>query len=313
MNIKIVTIPNMISPSDWEPLTQLGEVTYVEKAHLSESELLNEIIGTEYLLLNYDVIKSLSEDFYKTVKEQEYPLKAISADITAMAWANPAFAQTYGVKLLNIPNYSTLSVAEFTLTSLQMMIKKMHLVIDDKLHGREPEPRENDVFEGKTLGIVGLGHIGETVAKLAQGIGMNVIAWNRTPKSVTGITMVDSLEDLFTTADHVSIHLKTTPESQQLVTKELLMSMKGGYLINQADRTLVNNDDILAAIEAGKLGGYSASDAAVKDHPLSQRAEVLSFPAQAWFTQHSLQKLREIWVQNVLLAEKGEFPNLVAA
>lgn len=100
---------------------------------ISESELLEQVKDIDYLLLNYDAIKSVSEHFYKTVKEQAYPLKAISADITGMTWAQPAVAKKYGVKLLNTPNYSTLSVAEFTITLLLLLIKKMHLAIDDKL------------------------------------------------------------------------------------------------------------------------------------------------------------------------------------
>lgn len=311
MKIKIVTIPDMISPTDWKPLTNIGEVAYVEKDKVSEKQLLEEIKDVDYLLLNYDVIKSLSENFYKQIQKQNLPLKAISADITGMSWAQPSLASKYGIKLLNTPNYSSLSVAEFAITSLQLMIKKMHLSIHDRMQGKESKEYKNSVFQGQTLGIVGLGNIGIKMAELAQGIGMKTIAWNRSKKQIKNIKLVNSLQELFSNSDHISIHLKTSPETESLITKKLLMSLRGGVVVNQADTKLVNLDDIADAIGAGKITGYSGNFINAKNHRLANMPEFIDFPAQAWFTDHSLQGLRRIWVENILLAESNKFPNLV--
>lgn len=311
MKIKIITIPNMISPHDWEPLKNVGEVEYIEQDKISENDLLDQVKDTDYLLLNYDVVEEITERFYKTIKDNKYPLKAISTDITGMTWAKPELAKKYGVKLVNTPKYSSLSVAEFTITSLQLMIKKMHLAFHDKLEGEESQDYKNAVFQGQTLGIVGLGDIGLEVAKLAQGIGMNVLAWNRSPKKQDGVEMVEDLGELFSKSDHISINLKTTEETKKLITKEHFLSMNGGYIINQADHKLVNFDHIVEAIKAGKVAGYSGSQSGLADHELGKMREVISFPAQAWFTDHSLNRLREIWVNNILQAESGKYPNLV--
>src|SRR5690606_6424572 len=101
---KIVSVPNMISKSDWKSLEEIGDVIYLEKENISEVELLKEIQNVEYLLLNYDVVKKLSGDFYQSIKKNNLPLKAISTDITGMSWANPKDAHKFGIKLLNTPN-----------------------------------------------------------------------------------------------------------------------------------------------------------------------------------------------------------------
>jgi phosphoglycerate dehydrogenase-like enzyme len=106
----VVTVPDMIGDSDLEPLRQLGEVRYHETDHVTEEQLAELCAGFDYLMLNYDVIKQLSADFYG--HDNVRRLRAISADITGMDWASPEHAEKNGVKLLNIPHYSTESVAE---------------------------------------------------------------------------------------------------------------------------------------------------------------------------------------------------------
>lgn len=140
---------------------------------------------------------------------------------------------------------------------------------------------------------------------------MKVRAWNRSPKHINAVEIVTDLGELFSQSDHISINLKTTLETKSLIKREHLFSMNGGYIVNQADRQLISFDDLAAAIKAGHVGGYSESLDKTVDRKLSRVKEVIPFPAQAWFTDHSLQKLRETWVKNIEQAIYGSYPNLI--
>ncbi len=304
--IVIVTIPGMITEPDWKVLEDLGSVEYVEKDHVTTEELLTIIKDKDYLLLNRDVVVDLDDTFYSAVKSNQSPLKAISADYTDMSWAHPEIAKRYGITLLNTPNYSTISVAEFTMASLLLHVKKIRQV----LNTNKVEWLKNDVLFGKTLGIIGLGNIGIRVAQLAVGFDMNVIGWNRTPKNVPNVKAV-SLEDVFRLSDYISIHVKTTKETTCFINKEYLTLAKTGVVIvNQADPAIINNDDLLELIDSKKLE-YNTFTEKGFDHPIKNHENVTILPMQGWFTEDSLQRLRKIWVGNIVDAMHNIFTNQV--
>ncbi len=306
----IVTIPGMIEEKDWQLLSKIADIEYVEKDIVAQDELLDLIKDKDYLMLNFDVIKKLDENFYKTIKEKNFKLKALSTDITGMDWASPQFAKKYGIKLLYIPSYSTISVAEFSLTSLLIHVKKLHLTFLDKKLNKKEEPRKNNVVIDKTLGIVGLGEIGTRMAEISMGVGMKIVAYNRSPKNVKGVEQV-SLEDLFKKSDYISIHLKNTDDTVGLINEKYLSLCKDGVIIiNQASGRLIDKDVLLKFIKMGKIAGYSCSSEGIEGHPLADEENVTAFPAQAWFTDHSLNNLKIIWIENILNAMQGKFENL---
>ena len=307
----IVTIPDMIAPSDWKGLEEKSEVNYVETEKVTEDELLDIIKDSDYLMVDPDAVGELNESFYKKVVERKLPLKAISADITGMSWAHTEAAKKYGIPLMNTADYSTISVAEFTVTLLLVRLKGLDLVWHDRLEGKEEKLYKNDVLAGKTVGIVGLGNIGTKVAELLNSFGVNIIAWDRKDKNLPNIKQL-SLEDVMKQSDYLSIHLKTTDETKGMFNAKLLSHAKEGqFIINEADGPLVDNEALLNAINSGKISGYACANGAVADTPLSTHKDVITFPPQAWFTDHSLNLLREIWVGNVIAAIDGKYQNLV--
>lgn len=307
----IVTIADMIAPGDWEKLGEKSEVVYVERDKVTEDELLGIIAKSDYLMLNRDVVDELTEHFYQQIKERKLPLKAISTDITGMTWASPEIAKKHSMLLMNTPNYSTVSVAEFSLTVLLALIKKLNLVWQDRLAGKEEKPYKNDVLTGKTVGIVGLGHIGTKFAELLQGFGVKIIAWDRKEKNLPNITQL-SLEEVLEQSDYLSLHLKTADETIGLFDAKMLAHVKRGqYIINEADGKLVDNDALFEAIKSGKIGGYAGSNSAVAGTKLAKHENVLTFPSQAWFTDHSLNLLRQIWVGNIIATIDGNPENVM--
>lgn len=308
----IITIPDMIKPADWLALSEKSEVEYIETGKkIGEEELLKLITKSDYLMLDPDAVGELNESFYKQVKERKLPLRAISADITGMSWAHPEAAKKYGIPLMNTANYSTVSVAEFTVALLLMRVKKMDAVWSDRAKGKPEKAYKNDVLAGKTIGIIGLGNIGTKVAEFLKAFDMHIIAWDRKDKQISGVQQL-VLEEVLKQADFLSIHLKTTEETKGMFDKELLShAKKGQFIINEADGPLVDNDALLAVISSGQVDGYACSSEAVAGAPLAGHENVITFPPQAWFTDHSLKLLREIWTGNILSAISGKLQNEV--
>lgn len=307
--ILIATIDGMIDKNDIKSLETIGEIDWIIKDSISDIDLAETAKEYDYLMLNYDIVKNLSKEFYDIVKNSR--LKAISADITGMDWAKPKLAKEAGIYLLNTSNYCTESVAEYAMMQIMLFAKQAHLSCQDICAGKRPEARKTLNIRGKTLGIVGLGNIGTRVAEIANGIGMNVIAYNRSEKNLPDVKQV-SLEELFENSDFISIHLKTIPGiTEGMITKDLLsLCKKECFVENQADSKLINIDDLAAALESGTIAGYGAT---LNDYTanLKRFDNAILFPANAWFSDESLANLKTIWIDNILEFEKGNIINLV--
>lgn len=310
--VLIVTIPDMISPADWSKLEEIAEVTYLERDSITEADLIDELKDYDYLMLNYDVVKELSENFYAEIKARSYPLKAISTDITGMSWAGIRYAEQNGITLMNTSRYSTIAVAEFTLALLLLHVKGLNTLFEDRLAGKPDEAKKNGTLYKKTLGIVGLGNIGSEFAHMAQGLNMNIIAWNKTPKEVPGVENVE-LDEVFRQSDFISLHIETNDQTIGMINAQYLDQMKEGTIfINEADGKIVHNADLVQAMKSGKVSIYAAASTATKpEEELATRPEYKPVPSQAWFTDHSLNELRKTWVQNVIGAINGKPENVV--
>lgn len=226
-----------------------------------------------------------------------------------MDWADPESAKKYGIKLLHIPHYSTTSVAEFALTTLLMLVKQLHTVFNES-NPAEVKPIKNDTVKGKTIGIVGLGSIGTRMAEICQGVGMNVVAYNRTEKDLPSVKML-SLEDVCSQSDFISINLKNTEETKEIITDDLMQSMKKGVVIvNQASNYLIDTKAMVNHVKAGHIAGYSATSEGIEAEKVRELPQIMLLPAQAWFTDDSLNNLKEIWIDNILQAMEGNIQNL---
>lgn len=307
--ILIATIDGMIAKEDIKELEKIGTVDWLVKEHISDIELATIARDYDYLMLNFDIVETLTEEFYNIIKNSN--LKAISTDITGMSWALPKKAKEVGVYLLNTSNYCTESVAEYSIMQIMLYAKRANLTYKDiYTNDNNIESRKTINLLNKTIGIVGLGNIGTRVAEIAKGMGMNVIAYNRNKKDMD-IKQVD-LETLFKESDFISIHLKTIPGvTTNLIDKDLLkLCKKECFIENQADSKIMNIDDLEDALENGLIAGYGATyNDLTKD--LVKYDNVILFPANAWFSDESLTNLKNIWMNNILEFEKGNIINLV--
>lgn len=311
----VVTVPGMIGDADLAPLRTVSDVTYDERASITEDELVALCAGYDFLMLNYDVVPPvgttrLSDGFYEQPQIQQ--LRAIAVDITGMDWASPKAAQAKGVVLLNIPHYSTQSVAESVLAEVLLHSRQRHRGYMDQVHGRSPQDRKGINLAGRTAGIIGLGSIGARTSQLLTAVGMNVVAWNRTPRD--GAVLV-SLEEMFDTAEVISVSVKTVKAGEgmnvRMVSGELLKRCSGSILVNLANEALVDHEAMADAVEAGRVTGYTVewSDELAAGR-LGSLEGVHLAPHNAWYSDESLATLRDTWVSNVVDAIAGRATNV---
>lgn len=305
----IATIPNMIEKQDTTELANFCDIDWIVKANINEIELANKAKEYDYLMLNFDIVENLTEEFYNIVKNTR--LKVISTDITGMDWAKPKMAKESGIYLLNTSNYCTESVAEYTITQILLYAKQFHLTYKDIRENKTPEARKTINILNKTIGIVGLGNIGTRVAEIANAMGMKVIAYNKTPKQIKGVEMVD-LKTLFKMSDFISLHLKTVPnKTVGIITKDLLKLCKPNCFIeNQADYKLLVQEDLKWALKNKIIAGYGAT---LKENTqdIEHFDNVILSPANAWNSDESMENLKNIWINNILEFEKENIINLV--
>lgn len=308
------TVPDMIGEDDLVNLRTRSHLDYREFNRIEEADLADLCNGYDYLMLNYDVVKELSPGFYR--REQVQSLRAISVDITGMDWASPEAASEAGVKLLNIPHYSTESVAETTLSEVLLHSRQRHLAYMDEIHGRPVEARKGINLQGRTAGVVGLGSIGTRVAELLSAVGMKVVAWNRTPRAVA-YESVSSLEHLFNISDVICLCVKTvregTEQNVNFVDDKLLSHCNSSIIVNLANRDLVDHEALTNHLQGGSVAAYSVEySQSLKDSALGQLDQVHFPPSNSWLSDESLSTLRHVWVQNIIDAMDEDYPNLVS-
>ncbi len=162
---------------------------------------------------------------------------------------------------------------------------------------------------GATLGIVGLGAIGQAVARRAAAFGMEVVAWNRTPREVPGVSNA-SLEEVLTRADFVSVHVALTPETRNMLDESRIGLMKpGAVLVNTARGGIVDESALADALRRGHL--YAAAidvfeqEPVPADNPLLYLPNVLVVPHIGSATAQTRAKMADLAVENALAALDG--------
>lgn len=203
----------------------------------------------------------------------------------AASYMNVAELEAAGVKVHTIKGYGDTAVAEQTI-ALMMAACRDLARMDRNIRAGTWQPREGMQLFGKTLGIIGLGGIGAEVARIAKGIGMEVIGWNRTPRPGAGVPMVE-LDALLAKSDVLSINLVLNDETRGFLDARRLARMKpGAILVNTARGALVDEGAMIEALKSGHIrhAGLDVfhNEPLTADHPLA-RLENVTLAAHAAF------------------------------
>jgi D-3-phosphoglycerate dehydrogenase len=182
-----------------------------------------------------------------------------------------------GIKVHIIKGYGDTAVAEHTIALLWACARDIARM-DREVRRGEWTSREGVQLLGKTLGVIGLGGIGQEVARIGKGMGMNVIGWNRTPRPDAGVPQVD-IDTLLMRADVVSMNLTLGDETRDFLSADRIARMKKGVIyVNTARGALADEAALIAALESGHIrhAGLDVfhNEPLKPDHPLAKMDNV---------------------------------------
>jgi D-3-phosphoglycerate dehydrogenase len=251
MPIKVLLLEN-IHPGAQATLLDQGFEVDVEKGALSEAKLLQ-------LLPNYQVLGIRSKtELTRTVIERNPHLLVIGAFCIGTNQIDLAEANRVGIPVFNAPYSNTRSVAELVLAEMVALSRQLGDV-NSAAHRGEwlKSAKGSHEVRGKTLGIVGYGHIGSQVSVLAEALGLRVLYYDIIKKLPLGnARAVESLDQLLPEADFVTLHVPDTNLTRNMMGFEQLQLMrKGSFLINASRGTVVDIPSLAQVLKRGHLGG----------------------------------------------------------
>ena len=231
-------------------------------------------------------------------------------------------AKERGITVCNIPAYSTERVAHTVIMMILNFASTMQkqigmLAKGDRSNFTKHLQVSHTEVNGKTLGVVGAGHIGMEVIKVAKALGMNILVHTRTPKADgDGIRYV-SLDELLDNSDYITLHCPLNDQTKYMINKEAISKMKtSAVIVNTGRGPLINEEDLCEALAAKRIAGAGLDvqevEPPAEDSPLYTLDNVIITPHMGWKGLETRQRLVGIIRDNVQAFFKGEPINVVS-
>lgn len=218
-----------------------------------------------------------------------------------------------GISILNTPGANAQTVAEHTMALMLLLQRNLFTAITESKKGNWAIRNSiaTDELFSKTLGIIGMGNIGQKVAHMAAAFGMRVLYWSQSHKNVPFEFVTK--DELLSQADIITLHLPAGPGTDAMINEHSLALMKkGAFLINTARRSLVDENALLAALDSGQLAGYAAdvpfSPSPEQGHALLSHPKVLLSPHMSSLTSTTYRQMCLLSAHNVLAMLQGKPP-----
>lgn len=315
----LVVLPNaddqceqLLQDSHLQELKQRASFRLYKGVPVSSREYIERVRDADALLLWGTISNEVMAECPK--------LKFISFAGTGYKnYIDVDFAAQQGIKVANAPSYGANAVAEHALALLFSIAKNIPQNASQMRKGQWGPSGVNIEFEGKTIGLIGLGSIGTKMAQLCKALGMNVICWTLHPSEQRakhlGITFV-SLDHLLTESEFISLHLPYTDETKHFLgAKQFSMMKPGAIFINTARAELIHTPSLIKALKAGPLAAAGIDvfdeEPIPKDNPLLQMNNVILSPHVGYSTKESIEGILEISIRNIVEFFKGNPINLV--
>ena len=305
--MKIVVLDGYtLNPGDlsWEGLENQGELTVYDRT--SEKDIIARIGDAEIVLtnktpLNKDTLSACSRLKYVGVLATGYNVVDVKA------------AAEKGIVVTNIPTYGTDAVGQF---AIALLLEVCHHIGDHSNAVKKGAWTNNQDWcfwnyplielAGKTIGIVGYGRIGQTTGKVAQALGMKVLAYDTFQQKdlISESCRYASMDELFENSDVIALHCPLFPETEGLICKETIAKMKDGVIIiNNSRGPLIVEEDLRNALNSGKVAAAGLDVVSTEpirmDNPLLSAENVIITPHISWAPKESRQRLLNIAVDNV--------------
>lgn len=307
--MKIVVLDGYTeNPGDlsWDALGKLGEVTVYDRTSYQDAPIIAERIGdAEVVVINKTPITKATMDACPNIK-----LIAVLA--TGYNVVDYNYAREKGIPVVNVPAYGTMSVSQY---SIALLLEICHHIGHHSQSVHEGKWSENIDWcywdyplielDGKTMGIIGFGRIGQAEGRVAKALGMNVLAYDLYPNDAgRAIGEYVDLDTLYAKADVITLHCNLTPENTGMINKDSIAKMKDGViLINNARGQLINEQDVADALNSGKIAGAGLdvvyTEPIRADNPLLKAKNCIITPHISWAPVESRQRIMDCTVKNV--------------
>lgn len=319
--MKIVVLDGYTeNPGDlsWDSLKELGDVAIYDRTSYSESPIIAERIkDADIVVVNKTPISKATLDACPSIK-----LIAVLA--TGYNVVDYTYAREKGIPVVNVPTYGTAAVSQY---SIALLLEICHHIghHNESVHAGNWANNIDWCYwdyplielDGKTIGIIGFGRIGQAEARIARALGMKVLAYD-VFQSDAGRALGEyvDLDTLLQNADVISLHCNLTPENTGLINKDTIAKMKdGAILINNARGQLIVEQDVADALNSGKLAAAGLdvvyTEPIKPDNPLLGAKNCIITPHISWAPVEARQRIMDITVNNIKAFIDGTPVNVV--
>lgn len=308
----------LVNPGDisWEPIAGQGEFVLYESTE--PQELTDHIGNAEAVFVNRCNIDAAAMDACPD-------LRFINTFATGFNMIDIAAAKERGIAVCNVPAYSTHAVAQMA-AALLLQIACNTALFDHYVKtcgwvetaDRALTAIPHMELAGKTIGIIGLGDIGGNMARIAQALGMQVLAYRRHPDAALENEHLHfvSLEELYAGSDVISIHCPLNDESRGMIGEAAIARMRdGAILINTARAAILDDTAVVRALNSGKLYAVGADvftpEPCGKDHPLATHPRCVATPHVGWAPRETRERVIRYCAENLAAWRAGKPQNRV--
>ena len=307
------------NPGDlsWEGFEAMGDLTVYDRT-TDHSQIAARIGDAEIILTNKTPVS-------REVIDACPRLKYIGLLATGYNVVDVKAAKEAGIIVTNIPTYGTDAVSQYAIALLLELCHHIGEHSDCVKRGDWTKNQDwcfwnHPLIElaGKTIGLIGFGRIGQGTARIAQALGMKVLAYDtyQNPQLVSETCTYASLDQVFASSDVIALHCPLFPETEGIINKDTIGKMKDGVMIiNNSRGPLIVESDLRDALNSGKVAGAAVDVVSAEpismDNPLLDAVNCIITPHIAWAPKESRQRLMDLAVENLHAFLSGAPQNVV--
>ena len=319
--MKIVVLDGYTeNPGDlsWDKLREFGNLTVYDRTPVDdEEEIIRRIGDAEVVFTNKTPVS-------RKVINACPNMRMISMLATGYNVVDYTYAKEKGIPVTNVPTYGTASVGQF---AIALLLEICHHIghHDRTVHEGKWENCEDWCYwdyplielDGKTMGVIGFGRIGQTTGRLAKALGMRVLAYDSYPNEAgKQIAEYVDLDTLLAQSDVIALHCPLFPDTEGIINKENIAKMKDGViLINNSRGPLVVEQDLADALNTGKVAAAGLDVVSTEpirgDNPLLKAKNCIITPHISWAPKESRQRIMDCAYDNLKAYAEGKPVNVV--
>lgn len=255
-------------------LLKIGDFEKTNKSKISSKEFIEKYSDVEILIASPEGTQGITKELLSGLKK----LKFVTLITSGYEWVDIATAKELCIPISNVKGSNAQSVAEH-IWGMILSLSKRITEFDREVRNRGAYNFEEflgkEVY-GKTLGIIGLGSVGKRVARIGKAFDMKVLGSNKSGNLVDNVKLT-SLDVLLSSSDIITICVPLTDETRNMISRREIENMKDGAIfVNCAREGVVVKEDVLAAVEKGKLFGYGVDTEILK--PIKPDDDYLKHP-----------------------------------